>query len=135
MRTNIEGDWFRVYVGTEAEFITYNHSKDHAIDSVKEYCYENQFLGLDPMMMLPHGTISEPLQPNESQMYTKVSNEINIHTPRLVSYRQSSPQDSKEQINNQTEYVPENQLALFGLKCVFPLDSVTKASDYSYFIP
>ncbi|USN95490.1 MAG: hypothetical protein H6793_04170 [Candidatus Nomurabacteria bacterium] len=134
MRTNIEGDWFRVYVGTEAEFITYNHSKDHAIDSVKEYCDENRFLGLDPTMMLPHGTISKPLQPHESQMYSIISNENNLFTPRLVNYRENS-QSSKEEIGSQTEYVSANQLALFGLKTVTSLGLATKESDYSYFIP
>lgn len=134
MRTNIEGDWFRVYVGTEAEFITYNHSKDHAIDSVKEYCEENRFLGLDPTMMLPHGTISKPLQPHESQMYSIISNENNLFTPRLVNYRENS-QSSKEEIGSQTEYVSANQLALFGLKTVTSLGLATKESDYSYFIP
>lgn len=134
MRTNIEGDWFRVYVGTEAEFITYNHSKDHAIDSVKEYCDENRFLGLDPTMMLPHGTISKPLQPHESQMYSIISNENNLFTPRLVNYRENS-QSSKEEIGSQTEYVSANQLALFGLKTVSSLGLATKESDYSYFIP
>lgn len=134
MRTNIEGDWFRVYVGTDAEFITYNHSKDHAIDSVKEYCDENRFLGLDPTMMLPHGTISKPLQPHESQMYSIISNENNLFTPRLVNYRENS-QSSKEEIGSQTEYVSANQLALFGLKTVTSLGLATKESDYSYFIP
>ena len=134
MRTNIVGDWFRVYVGTDAEFITYNHSKDHAIDSVKEYCDENRFLGLDPTMMLPHGTISKPLQPHESQMYSIISNENNLFTPRLVNYRENS-QSSKEQIGIQTEYVSANQLALFGLKTVSSLGLATKESDYSYFIP
>lgn len=134
MRTNIEGDWFRVYVGTDAEFITYNHSKDHAIDSVKEYCDENRFLGLDPTMMLPHGTISKPLQPHESQMYSIISNENNLFTPRLVNYRENS-QSSKEEIGSQTEYVSANQLALFGLKTVSSLGLATKESDYSYFIP
>lgn len=133
MRTNIEGDWFRVYVGTEAEFIAFNYSEDHAIDAVKWYCDENKFLGLDPTMMLPHGTIGKPLQPIESRMHSEISNDASLFTPRLVNFRQNLPLLNNEKIFNRQESIHANQLALFGLRNVSSFRLATKASDYSYF--
>jgi hypothetical protein len=127
--TNPEQDWFRVYVGEDAEFIAPAESGFFAEVNVRGYCSVTRYLMLDPEMMLKHGVWAKPLEPIDADYYRNIANMTGVASIRLIADKRKLRQPGGEIRATETSEI-DGQLALFGMKKA--LNSRTDF-EYSYY--